>query len=539
MEENYNEVVNNPNEVLQEKVQPVLTNNKSFAVNRKDSVFKLIFCIASVILAVFGIWGGFRGGFTVSTLILFSVMTVYFTSKKTRLSIFPLFCGLLNCGLSACFVITSNGGIRFLSVVCMILLSAVWFLSLVKAPEKESDFALISNIVIPIVKSATVNLPKTVVAFFSSRTKKRKNFGKVLLGIVLSIPVLVVVVPLLMLSDAAFTGLVNKLLGNCFLNIFKISVGLLIAVFLISYCFTLKKNELSKAKVMGFVGIDNTIVISFLSVLSICYFTYLFSQLAYFFSAFKGILPKDYSFTVAAYARRGFFEMSIIAVINFIIIFTVLILSQKKNGKICVISRALCTFVGFFTLVIIATALSKMFLYIKSYGMTELRITTSAFMIFLAIVFISVMLRVFITRIRVFKTAIVTAACVLVVLGTVNVNNVIASYNYNAYKVGDLKEIDVRTIYKLGDEGIPYLVKLTTDKNTEVAEEAKEHLKNILLNEKYYELEREEEDGVVFWERGYKISGKKYDGIGQYSITRSNAYNALEKYIEENPDVLK
>lgn len=539
MEEKTFETLNNPDEVLQEKVQPVFTNNKRFAVNRKDSAFKLIFCIASIILAVFGIWGGFRGGFTVSTLILFSVMTVYFTSKKTRLSLFPLFCGLLNCGLSVCFVVTSNSGIRFFSVICMAALSAVWFVSLVKVPEKESDFALISNIVVPIAKGTTVNLPKTVAAIFSSRTKKNKYFGKILLGIVLAFPVLVVVVPLLMLSDAAFTGLVNKLLGNCLLNIFKISVGLLIAVFLISYCFTLKKNELPKAKAAGFGCIDNTIAVSFLSVLSICYFTYLFSQLAYFFSAFKGILPQDYTFTMASYARRGFFEMGIIAVINFIIIFMVLLLSKKKNGKICVTSRALCTFVGFFTLVIIATALSKMFLYIKNYGMTELRITTSAFMIFLAIVFISIMLRVFITRMRVLKVAFVTAACVLVVLGTVNVNNVIASYNYNAYKAGDLKEIDVRTIYKLGDEGVPYLVKLTNDKNSEVAEEAKEHLKNILLNEKYYELEREEKDGIVFWERGYKISGKKYDGIGQYSISRSNAYNALEKYIEENPDVLK
>ena len=47
------------------------------------------------------------------------------------------------------------------------------------------------------------------------------------------------------------------------------------------------------------------------------------------------------------------------------------------------------------------------------------------------------------------------------------------SYNYNAYQKKVLKDIDVSTIYELGDEGIPYLVKLTKDKNSEVSELAK------------------------------------------------------------------
>ena len=43
--------------------------------------------------------------------------------------------------------------------------------------------------------------------------------------------------------------------------------------------------------------------------------------------------------------------------------------------------------------------------------------------------------------ISVLKTALVTAGIILTLLGTVNVNRVVASYNYNAYKDKKLEEL--------------------------------------------------------------------------------------------------
>ena len=153
------------------------------------------------------------------------------------------------------------------------------------------------------------------------------------LGILLAIPVLMVVIPLLISSDVAFAGFIKSLFENITLTVFKIIVGLIITPFVIAYCFALKNSERKEYTPSKFGGIDNTIVISFLSAISICYLTYLFSQLAYFFSAFKGFLPEGYEFNVSTYARRGFFEMSAIAAINFLVIFGSLLLSKKKKGK--------------------------------------------------------------------------------------------------------------------------------------------------------------------------------------------------------------
>lgn len=345
----------------------------------------------------------------------------------------------------------------------------------------------------------------------------------------LALPVLIVVVPLLMSSDEAFSGMIEMLFGNLILNIVKIGLGLIISVFVISYCFTLKKDEPTENLNTNFKGIENTVIVSFLSVISVCYLAYLFSQLAYFFSAFSGFLPENYKFTVSAYARCGFFEMTVIAAINFGLIFLSLLISRKKEGKSCMSLRIICTFIGLFTLIIIATALSKMFLYISSFGMTRLRIQTSAFMVFLAVVFISLIIRLYLPKVRVIRTAFVTAAVVLIALGVGNVNTVVADYNYQAFKNGTLESMDIDAIYDLGHEGVPYLVKLAQDKNSAVSNEAHEYLYDILLDGEYDMTVTTDSDGY-----SVMVNKNRNMGIADFSIPEYRANKALTEYVKKN-----
>ena len=256
---------------------------------------------------------------------------------------------------------------------------------------------------------------------------------------------------------------------------------------------------------------------------------YLFSQLAYFFSAFKGFLPEG-DITYAQYARKGFFEMCVIAVINLLIVFLALLLAKKENGKVCHTIKAIATFISVFTLIIIATAISKMVLYIGTYGMTVLRITTSSFMLFLSIVFISVILRIYINKVNIVKTALITAGVILLLLGTVNVNSVCARYNYESYKAERLEKIDVQQLYELGYEGIPYIAKLASAKDLDVANEAQNYLAKAYLYDYFDNME----DAVYFTVDDLKANEKNKD-FAHFTIPKMTAYNCLYEYIENNP----
>ncbi len=502
-----------------------------FELKDRDIIFAVLFCITAILFASLALWGGFQIGVTITTLFALVVFTVYLHDKETKIKAYPLVCAILAVVASISFTITSNGSVRFFSFWVVIALSMVWFHSLVNEHPEKEDLGIVRMLWSTVNRGIFINLPKTLVSLFYGQGKYRKLFSGILIGLATAFPILLIVVPLLVSSDAAFAGFVESIIGDIATVIGKLIIGFVVAPFVISYGFTLKKEKALERKKSTFKGLDNTIIITFLSTLSVCYIAYLVSQLAYFFSAFAGFLPEDYTFTMAGYARRGFFEMSVIAAINLVILFAALLLSKKKEDKMCVASRVICTFISVFTLIIIATAFSKMYMYIDNFGLTKMRILTSAFMVFLAIVFVALLLRLYISKVQVLAVALVTAGIVLSVLGIGNVNHVVADYNYKAYISGKLEEIDVENISRQEEEGVPYLIMLAKGKDEEVAAEAKECIYELIMYGDFFEYETLPENYNV-----KIITGRSYyEAFEEYCVTRHKAYELMEEYLRENP----
>lgn len=199
------------------------------------------------------------------------------------------------------------------------------------------------------------------------------------------------------------------------------------------------------------------------------YLLYLLSQTAYFFSAFRGILPKD--FTAADYARRGFFEMAVLVVLNLGMVGISHVL-VRKNGKAPLSTQLFSLFLLLFSLVLIATSFSKMVLYVGSFGLTQLRVLTSLFMLWLALWVLSAVVTLFRPRFPHMKVAVLAALVLACAASWADVNTVIARYNVTAYQTGKLEAMDVMTFYFLGDAAVPYAAQLTEDKNESVAQDA-------------------------------------------------------------------
>ena len=506
-------------------VLPELQEAPLFDLKKRDLVFAALAAAFCIFTSVFGIFGGFALGYLISCVLMLGLFVFYF-SESAHFKFLPIFCGILSLVNAATFICTSNGSVRFFGVVISFLLSLVCFSGLVSGSAKGNR----ETFVVFYSAAMTVcNLPTAIKSLFINDKGDKKTVGKVLIGLAGSIPLLIIIVPLLISSDDAFRGMMDNLFSDSLSKILKAIFGLVLSLLAVSYGFSLKKSRVAKVERGEMPGIENAYVISFLSAINLCYLLYLFSQLAYFFSAFSGFLPNG-QITYAEYARKGFFEMCIIAVINLIVVFLVLLIAKKENGKVCHAVKATSTFIGVFTLIIIATAISKMVLYIDAYGMTVLRLTTSAFMLFLAVVFISVILRIFFIKINILKTALITAGVIVLLLGTVNVNGVCAKYNFESYVSGRLSSVDVEAMYELGDEGIPYLVKLTEDKNSVISDNAKKYLAKAYVNDYFEEFDKD------FAFKVSTIKGKeKFKGFEQFSIPRATAYKELYAFLEENP----
>jgi hypothetical protein len=314
-----------------------------------------------------------------------------------------------------------------------------------------------------------------VAATFREGGPAVKKGSAVLVGLAIAVPVLCIVIPLLISADAAFSALIGLLpdfhLGEIFVTVlFGIGAACML------YTQGTALNHKPKAEVTA--GEKKTIshftVNTVLGALCVVYGAYLFSQLAYFVGGFSGILPEE--FTMAQYARRGFFEMAWLCAIDLSVIAVAIGLVSKQQGKAPLTTRLLCLFIGLVTVFMVVAASAKMGMYIGSYGLTRLRVLTEVVMVFLGITTALVCLWLFVPKFPYMKAILLIAMTMGAATLWADVDTVVASYNVSAYQSGTLDSVDVYYLGKLGDGAVPYLAELTHDSDAQVAANAGEIL---------------------------------------------------------------
>lgn len=198
--------------------------------------------------------------------------------------------------------------------------------------------------------------------------------------------------------------------------------------------------------------------------LLVIYGLFFFTQWDVYMSAFSGVLPSSY--TYAEYARSGFFELCVVAFINAAFSAAFRMLAKEMSRASGLVRRIANTLLALATLILIATALSKMILYIKSYDLTVLRLFTSIVMILIGIGFLVSLLAQWVRRIKVFPVLFLLAAVLILVAPFLNVRGRIAQYNVNAYIARDELCIEPNKIdlfyltFELDDAGIPDAIRL-------------------------------------------------------------------------------
>lgn len=190
------------------------------------------------------------------------------------------------------------------------------------------------------------------------------------------------------------------------------------------------------------------------------YVVFFISQWDYYVSAFGAQLPQG--FDHAHYARSGFFQLCSVAVINLLLLSSLSLFMKRNNAGKNLLYKLLALVFCLFTLVLIATAMAKLVLYIDFYGLTPKRVYAAWFMCVLALIFILVAVKQFVSRISTVAWAMAIFVVMFAALGLSNPGTIIARYNVDRYEAGTLESVDIEAMEELGIAAVPELVRLKT-----------------------------------------------------------------------------
>ena len=188
------------------------------------------------------------------------------------------------------------------------------------------------------------------------------------------------------------------------------------------------------------------------------YVIFFISQWQYYVAGFTGDLPDGFSY--ATFAREGFFQLCIVSAINLAMMLFAIALTKRDNSGSSILLNILTPLYSLFTLILIATAVAKMVMYIDAYGLTQKRVYATWFMFMIAVVFVLITVARFVPKMK--TVFLCTAVCVTMFAGLAlcNVNGIIADYNVTRYLEGDLKTVDLDALEELGEGAVPALCRL-------------------------------------------------------------------------------
>jgi hypothetical protein len=451
---------------------PVPPKGKApFTADRKDSYFALFAFVLGFLFAhwVFFSWQGW--GVTVFTLVFCGSVTWYLLKKGVHIDRNGWFWLAVVVLIGLSFGLWSNNGLAPLHGLLLFGSALYWILSAtgLLIMGKTSNFVVLDGynalLVIPFGNFGCQY--KSLALLGTNRLGRGRHLFSIVLGLFLSFIVLTMVFPLLMEADSGgFARIVDGILAG-FRGIgeefWRILWHAILAVPIAAYMFGLVagsthkrgtdlfNKERTEQMFSAWRILPMLTVYILLGLLCTLYIVFIGSQVPYFFSAFAGQLPEGWM-VYSEYARRGFFELCSIAAMNLIVLTISNVLSQQPSRNSAAL-KILNSLLALVTMVLIATAFSKMALYIEAYGLTMRRLLPCVFMIFMAIVCVGV-IALQKWSFSITRLAVGTGIVMFCLLCLVNPDGLVARYNADRYLAGTLESFDVDILYRSGPAGV-------------------------------------------------------------------------------------
>lgn len=409
---------------------------------------------------------------------------------KGLLMIIPIFIISLNNFISANYMMmpTNFLAIVFLYSVMFLLMGSNLNLLKLNVP---SILKIIVNIFVPILN---FKVPCRWIAERSKNEEKNILAKRIIIGIAVSVPSVIFLVMMLSSADLVFYNsfiVFNNWFKKLFefINIYKIVIGTFAGLYLFGHMYSVfakdekdiiniinNKTDTVSGKIKGDVIVFNILLMSILVVYSI----FIVIQFKYLFSG--GALPEGLNYS--EYARRGFFELIFLSVLNIaLILLTTYILKDKiyeNKNNWALFTKLMLIYLCVITGILLVSSYYRMSLYDSAYGFTRLRVLVYIFLIYEAIGLIATLAFILKHNFNILAVYAAIGLTFYLTLNVIKIDELIAKRNIDMYLSGEAENIDIDYLMTLSTDALPQIMRLT-DKDVQIMTRIKtmNYLENI------------------------------------------------------------
>ncbi len=225
-----------------------------------------------------------------------------------------------------------------------------------------------------------------------ARGEARRQAMPVLRGLLVAIPVLLLFGALLASADLVFAERIQQVFGQELLRaiarwaghaVVVAAAGLVLAGGL-AYTVRQRKadwvDDISSVRTPRLSGVTEASIV--IGSVNLLFFLFVLVQIPYLFGGQVNVVPGK--FTYAEYARRGFGELVVVAVLVFGLLVVLRSLVPRDSRRQRLAFRVPATLLLGLTCVLLASAFKRLLLYEQAYGFTQMRIYPHVFMVWLA-----------------------------------------------------------------------------------------------------------------------------------------------------------
>lgn len=273
-------------------------------------------------------------------------------------------------------------------------------------------------------------------------------------GLMLAAPLVFLFGALFVAADSVFQDYVRSAVpdpGNLMLHVALVALfGWVSAGLVREYLFKPKSVDASVEPWFRLGATELTVVLALLDLL---FLAFVLVQLRYLFGG-ASLVEERTHLTYAEYARHGFFELVTVAALVLPLLLLADWARRRDHARRDRLFQILAGALILLLFVVMASALQRMRLYQREYGLTELRVYTTGVMLWLAVVCVWAGFTVLRGRRDLFAVgALISGFAAIFAINVVNPDALIARTNLNR------PNLDLPYLMQLSDDATPELVR--------------------------------------------------------------------------------